>query len=119
MDFFYTGDYTEEPKEEDIDEDAISILSVYIVIFVLADKYNIEELIVLLVKKYLENLIKNPDISNFLLFISEVYNSILTSLRGLYNYALAFTKEKLFRLLTLLDIKEQFNKVTANISEFI
>ncbi|KAL6405391.1 Kelch-like protein 21 [Ilyonectria robusta] len=89
VDFFYTGDYAEESEEEDT------------------------------AKKYSENLTKNPDVSNFLLSISEVYNSTPTSSRGLRDHALAFAREKLPGFLTSLDAKERFDEVTADTPEFI
>ncbi|KAH6985582.1 BTB/POZ protein, partial [Ilyonectria destructans] len=119
VDFFYTGDYTDEPKEENTGKDAIPVLSVHAAMFALADKYNIEELTVLSAKKYSENVIKNPDISNFLLSISEVYNSTLTSSRGLRHRALAFARAKLPGFLALSDGKEEFDEVTADTPEFI
>jgi hypothetical protein len=106
--FCYTSNYTKE-SEEDIGIDIIPVLLIYAVMFTLADKYNIIELKVLLVNKYLEYLVNNLNVSNFLLLISEVYNSILPSVRGLYNYALAFIKEKFSGFLSLLDTKERFN----------
>ncbi|KAL6402720.1 Kelch-like protein 21 [Ilyonectria robusta] len=119
MDFFYTGDYTEESEEEDTGEDAIPVLSVHAAMFALTDKHNIEDLTVLSAKKYSENLTKNPDVSNFLYSISEVYNSTLTSSRGLRDRALAFARAKLPGFLTLSDAKEEFDEVTADTPEFI
>jgi speckle-type POZ protein len=119
VDFFYTGDYTEEPEEEDTGEDEIPVLSVHAAMFALADKYNIEGLTVLSAKKYSENLTKNPDIFNFLLSIPEVYNSTPTSSRGLRDRALAFAREKLPEALTSSDAKEGFDEVTAETPEFI
>jgi hypothetical protein len=87
--------------------------------FTLADKYNIKELKVLLVNKYLEYLAKNLNVSNFLLLIPKVYNSISPSIRGLCNCTLAFTREKLLRFLSLSNAKEKSNKVTTNSPEFI
>lgn len=118
VDFFYTGDYAEESEEEDTGEDAIPVLSVHVAMFALADKYDIEELTVLSAKKYSENLTKNPDVSNFLLSISEVYNSTRTSSRGLRDRALAFARERLPGFLTSLDAKERFDEVTADTPEF-
>ncbi|KAJ4176988.1 hypothetical protein NW759_017477, partial [Fusarium solani] len=119
VDFFYTGDYTEESEEEDTGEDTTPVLSVHAAMFALADKYNIDELSVLSEKKYSENLTKNPDVFNFLLSISEVYNSTPTSSRGLRDRALAFAREKLPGFLTLSDTKAEFDKATADTPEFI
>ncbi|KAL6406003.1 hypothetical protein AUP68_10561 [Ilyonectria robusta] len=118
VDFFYTGDYTGE-SEDNTSEDAIPILSVHTTMFALADKYNMEELRVLSAKKYSENLKKNPDVVNFLLSISEVYNSTPTSSRGLRDPALAFARERLPESLTSSDAKEWFDKATADTPEFI
>ncbi|KAH6957694.1 BTB/POZ protein [Ilyonectria sp. MPI-CAGE-AT-0026] len=119
VDFFYTSDYTEESEEDNTDDDAIPILSVHATMFASADKYNMEELRVLSAKKYSGNLKKNPDLISFLLSISEVYNSTLTSSRGLRDPALAFARERLPGFLTSSDAKEGFDEVTADTPEFI
>ncbi|KAH8658921.1 BTB/POZ protein [Ilyonectria robusta] len=119
VDFFYTGDYTGESEEDNTSEDAIPILSIHATMFALADKYNMEELRVLSAKKYSENLKKNPDVVNFLLSISEVYNSTPTYSRGLCDPALAFARERLPEFLTSSDAKEWFDEATADTPEFI
>lgn len=79
VDFFYTSDHTEESEEESTTDATIPVLSVHAAMFALADKYNIEGLEVLSVKKYAKSLTENPDVCSFLLSIPEVYNSTPTS----------------------------------------
>ncbi|KAI8401919.1 hypothetical protein FOFC_17224 [Fusarium oxysporum] len=119
VEFFYTSDYTEESEEEDTGIDTIPVLLIHAAMFTLADKCDIEELKVLSANKYSECLMKNPNVSNFLLSISEVYNSIPPSARGLRDRALAFAREKLPGFLSLSDAKQEFDEVTANSPEFI
>ncbi|KAH6874682.1 BTB/POZ protein [Thelonectria olida] len=119
VDFLYTGDYTEKYEEEVAGEDPISILSVHVAMFALADKYDIEELSALSGKKYCEYLTKNPDVSNFLLSIPEIYESTPTSSRGLRDHALSFSREKLPEFLTGRASKELFDEVAADSPEFI
>ncbi|PCD20048.1 hypothetical protein AU210_016499 [Fusarium oxysporum f. sp. radicis-cucumerinum] len=106
VEFFYTSDYTEESEEEDTGTDTIPVLLIHAAMFTLADKYDIEELKVLSANKYSEYLAKNPNVSNFLLSISEVYNSTPPSARGLRDRALAFAREKLPGFLSLSDAKQ-------------
>jgi hypothetical protein len=103
VEFFYTSDYFEESEEEDTGTDMIPVLLIYAAMFTLADKYDNKELKVLSANKYLEYLAKNLNVSNFSLLISGVYNSISPSARGLCDRALAFAREKLPGLLSLLN----------------
>jgi speckle-type POZ protein len=119
VEFFYTSDYTEESEEEDTGTDTIPVLSIHAAMFTLADKYDIEELKVLSANKYSEYLTKNSNVTNFLLSISEVYNSTPPSERGLRDRALAFAREKLPRFLSLSDAKDEFDEVAADAPEFI
>ncbi|KAI8401963.1 hypothetical protein FOFC_17268, partial [Fusarium oxysporum] len=119
VEFFYTSDYTEESEEEDTGTDTIPILLIHAAMFTLADKYDIEDLKALSANKYSECLTKNPNVSNFLLSISEVYNSTPPSARGLRDHALAFAREKLPGFLSLSDAKQEFDEVTADSPEFI
>ncbi|KAH7184506.1 hypothetical protein DER44DRAFT_816960 [Fusarium oxysporum] len=109
VEFFYTSDYTEGSEEEDTGTDTIPVLLIHAAMFTLADKYDIEELKALSANKYSECLTKNPNVSNFLLSISEVYNSTPPSARGF----------KLPGFLSLSDAKEEFDEVTADAPEFI
>ncbi|EWZ77926.1 hypothetical protein FOXG_21399 [Fusarium oxysporum f. sp. lycopersici 4287] len=110
VEFFYTSDYTEVFEEEDTGTDTIPVLLIHVAMFTLADKYDIEELKVLSANKYSECLTKNPNVSNFLLSISEVYNSTPPSARGLRDRALAFAREKLPEFLSLSDARQEFDE---------
>lgn len=119
VEFFYTSDYTEVFEEEDTGTDTIPVLLIHVAMFTLADKYDIEDLKALSANKYSECLTKNPNVSNFLLSISEVYNSTPPSARGLRDRALAFAREKLPEFLSLSDARQEFDEVTADSPGFI
>jgi hypothetical protein len=119
VEFFYTSDYTGESEEKDTGTDTIPVLIIHAAMFTLADKYDIEELKVLSANKYPEYLAKNPNVSNFLLSISEVYNSTPPFARELRDHALAFAREKLPEFLSLPNAKKEFDEVTADSPEFI
>ncbi|KAG8673975.1 hypothetical protein FPOAC2_07405 [Fusarium poae] len=120
VDYFYTGDYAEESKDGNSDDDTnrLSCLSIHAAMFALAHEYDINGLEALSAKKYSRILRQNQDVYSFFSSIPDIYNLTPSSSRGLRDQVLSFARGKLPKLLTDSTTKEAFDQLTDENPEF-
>ncbi|ORY68320.1 uncharacterized protein BCR38DRAFT_406256 [Pseudomassariella vexata] len=90
VDYFYTGDYNDEPSSKA--EDGLSSLQVNARMFALADKYFVDDLMVLAAAKYAKALQDDPDCRRFLASVEDVFTLTPDSVKLLRNKAVDFAR---------------------------
>ncbi|KAF5004684.1 hypothetical protein FDECE_8826 [Fusarium decemcellulare] len=120
VDYFYTGDYGEIISDDggaDTEED-IPPLSLHTAMLALADKYDIEELRLLAIKKYAAELRSDADSSDFIRSVTDIYNLPFEVSSGLRERALDFAIHKLRDSSTTDETDDLVDKLMETCPEF-
>jgi len=112
VDYLYTGNYKVGST------DSCFALSVHATMFAFGDKYLIEGLKDLSVKKYSDVLDRETDTAAFLRSLPDVYTMTPESARGLRDKAVWFARERLAAAHCSPEITSVFEKVADDVPEF-
>ncbi|KAI1819443.1 BTB/POZ protein [Xylaria intraflava] len=118
--YMYSGTYKDQPGMPNSEQqESASALQIHARMFMLADKYQIDELEIVAVERYKELLMSQRDVAAFLGSIPDVFKITLDSKRAIRTAAVHFARCHLGKAIQNHDsLKRKYDEMAMDVPDF-